>query len=297
MICPKCGQENTTGAIYCNRCGATLSASVAAAVGVGPSLGRGWRTLRQHFADLFLAVIVYLALVIPVVVALGLVLYYTTPGPFIWDTEHVFAELSWQFHLANSIINIVYYIPLAFGLFFVFLAAVRVEKIRLGDIFASFRNYGEILMAGVVFVIVSDVVPFLLSRLTEHFPVLGVLLYVAWFIFYVVLVCKLVFVPPLLIDRRMKFFDALGESWKMTRGHEWQIFGIGILFVLMFAAVGALALLISLIFIVLPVALFIGLIIGVIGFLFLFIWLLATYASLFQAVSGLYVASPSSPSL
>jgi hypothetical protein len=253
--------------------------------------------MRQRFADLFLAVVVYLVLVVPVVVVLGLVLYYTTPGPFIWDTEHVFAELSWQFHLANSIINIVYYTPLVFGLFFVFLAAVRGEKIQLGNIFASFKNYRAILMAGVVFVIVADVVPFLLSLLTAHLPLPGAVLSVVWFIFYILLICKLVFVPLLLLDRRMKFSDALGESWKMTRGHEWQVFAIGLLFALMIAAVGALALLISLIFIVLPVALFIGLIIGVIGFIFLFIWLLATYASLYHAVSSLQVAPPSPPAV
>jgi hypothetical protein len=290
MLCPKCDQENPPGAIYCNRCGAALSPAGTLAPGVGSSFGHGWRTLRQRFADLFLAVIVYLALVIPVAVILGLIIYFATPGPFIWDTEHVFAELSWQFHLANSVVNIVYYIPLSFGLFFVFLAAVRSEKIPLGDIFAAFKNYREVLLAGVVFVVVSDVVPFLLSLLTGHLPVLGAFLSVAWFIFCIVLVCKLVFVPLLLLDRRMKFVDALQASWKLARGHEWQVFAIGLLFVLMFAAVGLIAFLISLIFIVLPVFLFIGLIIGVIGFIFFLIWLLATFASLYQAVTALSVA-------
>jgi hypothetical protein len=287
MFCPRCGQENTPGAIYCNRCGVALSPAVALTPGVGSSFGRGWRTLRLRFADLFLAVIVYLALVIPVAFVLGLIIYFNTPGPFIFDTEHMFAELSWQFHLANSIISIVYYIPLAFGLFFVFLAAVRREKIELANVFASFKNYREVLLAGVFFAAVSDAVPFLLSLLTGHLPVLGALLYLAWFIFYIVLVCKLVFVPLLLLDRRMKFIDALRASWKMTRGHEWKVFAIGILFVLMFAVIGVIALLIMLIFIVLPVALFIGLFIGVIGFIFLLMWLLATCASLYHAVSAL----------
>jgi hypothetical protein len=287
MICPRCGQENSPGALYCNRCGVTLSPAGALTPGVGSSFGRGWRTLRQSFGDLFLAVIVYLALVIPVAVVLGLIIYFTTPGPFIWDAERVFAELSWQFRLTNSIVSIVYYIPLVFGLFFVFLAAVRREKIELGNVFASFKNYREVLLAGVFFAVVSDAVPFLLSLLTGHLPVLGAFVSLVWFIFYIVLICKLAFVPLLLLDRRMKFADALRTSWRMTRGHEWQVFAIGILFVLMFAVIGVIALLISLIFIVLPVALFIGLVIGVIGFIFLFIWLLATYASLYHAVSSL----------
>jgi hypothetical protein len=287
MICPKCGQENPPGAIYCNRCGVALSPAGALGTGVGSAFGLGWRTLRKNFAELFLAVIVYLALIIPVVIILGLIIYFTTQGPFIFDAEHVFAGMSWQFQLANSVISIVYYIPLAMGLFFVYLAAVRNEKIELGDVFASFKNYPDVILAGIFFVAVSNGISFLLSLLTGHFPVLGAVVSLAWFIFYIVLVCKLVFVPLLILDRRMKFIDALRTNWKMTHGHEWQVFVIGILFILMFAVIGVIALLISLIFIVLPVALFVGLIVGVIGFIFLFMWLLATYASLYHAVSAL----------
>jgi hypothetical protein len=287
MICPKCSQENPPEALYCNRCGVALSPSGAVAAGVGSSFGRGWRTMRQSFADLFLAVVIYLALVIPVAVVLGLIIYFTTSGPFIWDTEHLFAELSWQFRLTNAVISVLYYIPLAFGLFFIFLAAVRREKIRFDSIFAAFRRYRDVLPLTAVYVIASSGITFLLSLLTAHLPVLGALLSLVWFIFYIVLVCKLIFTPLLLLDRRIKFIDALGVSWRMTRGHEWQVFAIGLLFVLMFAVVGVITLLISLIFIVLPAALFIGLIIGVIGFIFLFIWLLATYASLYHAVSSL----------
>jgi hypothetical protein len=287
MICPKCSQENPPEALYCNSCGVALSPSGAVAAGVGSSFGRGWRTMRQSFADLFLAVVIYLALVIPVAVVLGLIIYFTTSGPFIWDTEHLFAELSWQFRLTNAVISVLYYIPLAFGLFFIFLAAVRREKIRFDSIFAAFRRYRDVLPLTAVYVIASSGITFLLSLLTAHLPVLGALLSLVWFIFYIVLVCKLIFTPLLLLDRRIKFIDALGVSWRMTRGHEWQVFAIGLLFVLMFAVVGVITLLISLIFIVLPAALFIGLIIGLIGFIFLFIWLLATYASLYHAVSSL----------
>jgi hypothetical protein len=285
MICPKCGQENPPGALYCMRCGAALSPAVGSAPGVGASFRQGWRTLRQRFADLFIAVIVYLALVIPVAVILGLIIYYTTPGHFIWDTEHVFAQLSWQFRLANDVIDIAYYVPIAFSLFFVFMAAVRREKIKYGDIFAAFKNYREILLAGVIFVVFWDVVPYLLSLLTGHLPALGAFLSVVWFIFCIILICKLVFVPLLLLDRHIRFTEALRASWKLTRGHEWQVFAIGLLFVLMFVVVGLIAFLISLVFVVLPVFLFIGLVIGVIGFIFLSVWLLATFASLYQAVS------------
>jgi hypothetical protein len=184
---------------------------------------------------------------------------------------------------------------LAFGLFFISLMAIRGEKIHLGDIFISFNNYREILLAGVFFVVLSNGVSFLLSLLTGHFPVLGTLLSLAWTIFYIILMCKLAFTPFLLLDRRMRFVDALRTSWLMTRGHEWKVFFIGVLGVLMFAAVGLIAFLISLVFILLPFFLIIGLIVAVIGFIFLSIWLIATYASLYQDVNIIPPPSPPSP--
>jgi len=295
MFCPKCGQENPPGANYCRRCGAALLPAGALEPGVGSAFGHGWRTLRRNFAGLFLAVVVYLALVIPVAVVLGLIVYFTTQGPFIFDTEHVLGELSWQFQLANTVISIVYYIPLALGLFFVFLSAVRGQKTKLGDIFASFRNYPAVVLAAIIFVVLSDGVSNLLSLLTAHLPVLGALLSIAWVVFYIVLVCKLAFTPLLLLDRRLKALDAIRASWIMTRGHEWQIFAIGLLAVLMFVAVGIIAFLITLIFILLPFALFVGLIVGVIGFIFLSMWILSAYASLYHAVNPIAPPFPPAP--
>jgi hypothetical protein len=287
MICSKCGLENPPGANYCNRCGAALSLVRAMKLGVGSSFGRGWRTLRNNFAELFLAFIVYLALIIPVAIVIGLIVYFTAEGLFISDAVDLFKTTPWEFQVSNAVFGIVYYIPLIFGLFFVFLAAVRGEKVQIGDIFASFRNYPDVILAGVFFVVVSNGVSFLLSLLTGHFPVLGVVLSLTWFIFYIVLLCKLAFVPFLLLDRRMSFVEAIRTSWHMTWGHEWQVFMIGLLGVLMLAAVGAIALLIALIFILLPVALLVALVVGVIGTILLSMWLIATYASLYHAVSSL----------
>jgi hypothetical protein len=265
------------------------------APGVVSAFGQGWRTLRQNFADLFLTLIIYLVLIIPVAVILGIIVYFRLGGNLTFGTlssTGKFLETTWEFQLSNAIVGIVYYLPLVFGLFFVYLMAVRSEKIKLGDIFASFKNYPEVLLASVFYVVLSDGVSFLLSLLTSHLPVLGTLLSLAWAIFYIVLMCKLAFTPFLLLDRRMNFLDAIRTSWVMTRGHEWRVFFIGVLGVLMFVAVGLIAFLIALIFILLPFALFIGLIIAVIGFIFLSMWLIATYASLYQAVN---IVPPPSP--
>jgi hypothetical protein len=195
--------------------------------------------------------------------------------------------LSWEFQVSNGAFSIVYYLPLLFGLFFIYLAAVRSEKIRLGNIFAAFQNYLCVLRVTAVYVVVTNGVSFLLSLLTGHLPALGVFLSLVWAIFLIVIICKLAFVPLLLVDRRLKALDAVRTSWTMTRGHEWKIFFIGLLGALMFAAVAIISLLISLIFIILPVALLIGLTVGVLGAIFLSMWLIATYASLYHAISAL----------
>jgi hypothetical protein len=290
MFCPRCGLENTPDANYCTKCGAALSAGVALVPGIGASFGRGWRTLRKDFADLFLAVIIYLALNIPVGVILGIIFYFTAEGAFIFEAESFptnLEALSWEFQVSNCAFSIVYYLPLLFGLLFIYLTAVRSEKLRLGNIFAAFQNYPCVLRVTAVYVVVTNGVSFLLSLLTGHLPALGVFFSLVWAIFLIIIICKLAFVPLLLVDRRLKALDAVRTSWTMTRGHEWKIFFIGLLGALMFTGIAIISLLISLIFIVFPVALIIGLTIGVLGFIFLTMWLIATYASLYHAVSTL----------
>jgi hypothetical protein len=290
MFCPRCGRENPPQAKYCTECGAALSDKEMITPGVGAYFGRGWRTLRRNFADLFLAVIVFLALNIPVGVILGFIVYFTAEGAFIFETESFpvnLEALSWEFQISNGVFSIVYYIPLLFGLFFICLAAVRGEKVRLGNIFAAFQNYSQVLRVTVVFVVVTGGVSFLLDLLTAHLPALGVSLSVVWAVFYIVLVCKLAFVPLLLVDRRMKAIDAVRTSWTMSRGHEWKVFFIGLLGALIFAGIAVISLLISLIFIVFPTALIIGLTVGALGTIFLLMWLIATYVSLYHAVGAL----------
>jgi len=286
MFCPDCGWENPPGANYCVKCGSALSVA-AVSPGVSSSFGSGFRTLRKNFADLFLAAVIFIALNLPVAVILGLIAFYTADAGFVFEVESFPANLealSWEYRLAGGVFGIFYCLPLLFGLCLVFLAAVRGEKIRLSNIFAAFHNYPRVLPVTALFVIMAGLVSYLLGLLTAHIPALGTLLSVAWAVFYLVLVCKLAFVPFLLVDRRLKAVDALKTSWRMTRSHEWRVFAIGLLSVLMFAAVSVIAGLISLVFIVLPPALLVGLTVGVIGYIFLTMWVLSAYASLYHAV-------------
>lgn len=297
MFCPACGWENPPGANFCVKCGAALSAA-ALSPGVGSSFGNGFRTLRKNFADLFLATIIFLGLNLPVAVILGLIAFYTADGHFILEVESFPAAvetLSWEYRLAGGVFSILYCLPLLLGLSWIFLAAVRGEKTKLSNTFAAFTNYPQVLLLTAVFVVVPGGVSYLLGLLTVHVPALGVLLSLVWSIFCIVLFCKLAFVPFLMVDRRLKAADALKISWRLTRGHEWRVFAISLLSALMFAGVAAVALLISLVFILLPLTLYIGLVIGVLGYIFLTMWVLSAYASLYHAVSSLSASPPFPP--
>ena len=297
MFCPDCGWENPPAANFCVRCGSALSAA-AVPPGVGASFGHGFRTLRKSLADLFLATIIFLALILPVAVILGVIAFYTADGVFVLEVESfpaAFEALSWEYRLAGGVFGIFYCLPLVFGLSFVFLAAVRGENIKFNNVFAAFQNYPQVLLVTAVYVVVTGVVSVLLGLLTTHVPALGVLLSLVWSIFYIVLMCKLAFVPFLLVDRRLKARDALRTSWRLTRGHEWKVFAVGLLSSLMFAAVAGIAGVISLVFIVLPPALFVGLTVGVLGFIFVSMWVLSAYASLYHAVNSLSASPPVPP--
>ncbi len=290
MKCKNCGRENSPGAVFCINCGARLNPEAALVPGVGSSFGHGWRTLWRNFWELVLAGVVYMALWIPIAVVLGLVLFFTTgelvsfsarlPGNYI-------TTMGWEFQLASGIISIVYYTPIAFGLMFVYLGAVRGEKVKFGNIFAAFQNYHGVLLVGVLYIIVFGGVAFLLAFIADYVPVLGILLSLAWTIFSIIIYCKLAFVPYLLLDRKLKAVEAIRISWNMSGGHAGKVFVIGLLAGLMFVAVAIISFIVSLIFFWVPfVGIFFGILVGVIGGIIIGMWALTTYGSLYYAVSA-----------
>ncbi len=102
--------------------------------------------------------------------------------------------------------------PIGYGVKWVFLKAVRKEKINIKDMFAIFeRNYWNAVLANLI---VGIIVGF------------GVVMLIVPGIIFA---CRLAFVPYLVIDQKMDVMDALKASWDMTRGHGWAIFFTGLL--------------------------------------------------------------------
>lgn len=136
--------------------------------------------------------------------------------------------------------------PIAYGANWVFLKAVRGERVDIKDMFSVFqRNYWNAVIANVVVAVIVG---------------MGfVMLIVPGIIF----ACRLVFVPYLVVDKQMDVMEALRVSWNMTRGYGGQIFLMGL--IAFFVGLGGLLLLI-------------------VGIFVSIIWIKASFASMYYAV-------------
>lgn len=135
---------------------------------------------------------------------------------------------------------------LSYGGDLIFLQAIRGEEIDLKTLFDGFRTkYLNIVLANLIVVALV---------------ILGfIMLIIPGFI----AICRLVFVPYLVMDKNMEPMQAVEKSWQMTRGHGWQIFGMIIISIFVFIG---------------------GLIVMFVGVLISFMWIKAAFAAFYQAV-------------
>jgi uncharacterized membrane protein len=201
--------------------------------GVFSSYGNGWRQLWRYFLELFLILIV------------TIVLGFITS---IFNLAGITAGAA-----ASAVMGIITFAygllimgPVNYGVSFSYLKASRRDKLEIKDMFAAFKNYWNAVLA---------------SLLVGIIVVIGfVLIIVPGIIFS----CKLAFTPYLVVDRKMEVIEAIKESWRMTGGHAWKVFLIGLLAIPIFIA---------------------GLICLGVGVIISFMWVNAAFASLYHAVS------------
>jgi uncharacterized membrane protein len=171
----------------------------------GPSYNKGWDVMWATFIELLVVTIVYAFINIPA----GGVRFGAT-------------EFEWYF-IPIIFFGIVYGIfiagPIGYSVSWVFLKAVRKEKINIKDMFSVFeRNYWNTVVA---------------SLITGVIVFFGIIMLIVPGIIFA---CRLAFVPYLVIDQKMDVMDALKTSWDMTKGHGWSIFFIGLLAIPIFIA-------------------------------------------------------------
>jgi len=205
--------------------------SVVLAPGVGSSYKNGWRQLWKYFLELFLIGIIYAII--------------SSPGMVSRTTDVV--------SVGDVILGVVLFAygllitgPVDYGVAFAYLKAARGDKLQIKDMFGAFRNYWNAVLANLLVGVIVAIGM--------------VLLIVPGIIF----ACKLAFAPYLVVDRKMEVIEAIRESWRMTKGHAWQVFLIGLLAI--------------------PISIA-GLICFGVGIIIAIMWISLAFASLYHAVS------------
>ena len=200
---------------------------------IGGCISRGWELLKNNFGLLFVGVLVYF-LIEGAIGGLGVI-------PFIGPL----------FSIANLFIAG----PLMGGVFYIFILAIRSQPADVGDVFTGFRRaFIQLFLGALVpgLLIGLCIVPFVIVFFIKCFPAIAhiqnagqnsaevlvaikstlsvslpVLLICLIPVIYLAVSWK--FTLPLIIDRQMDFWSAMGASRKMVGKHWWQVFGLVIL--------------------------------------------------------------------
>jgi uncharacterized membrane protein len=196
------------------------------------SYRKGWRVMGTYFMELLVIGIVFSILKAP----MGAMQIWD--GGFEWYMVPLI--------LFGMLYGLFVAGPIGYGTSWVFLKAVRGERVEIRDMFSVFqRNYWNAVIANVVVAVIVG---------------LGmVMLIVPGIIF----ACRLAFVPYLVVDREMDVMEALRVSWNMTRGYGGHIFFMGLM--AFFIAIGGLLLF------------FVGIFISI-------MWIKSSFAALYYAV-------------
>ena len=169
--------------------------SVVLVPGVGSSYKNGWGKLWKYFLELFLIGIIGFVIGIPSAI-----------GGWSGDTAGI--TILGILGIAYSILIVN---PVEYGVTFAFLKAARGDKLEIKNMFEAFRNYWNAVLANLL---------------------VGVIVFIGFVLLIIpgiIFACKLVFTPYLVVDRKMQVIEAVKESWRMTNGHAWKVFLIGLL--------------------------------------------------------------------
>ncbi len=195
------------------------------------SFSYGWELMKLDFLRLFLIVIIC-ALALAPASAADAVENMHTAGAVILQIG-VMA----YFFLFIPVIN--------FSADYLFLQSVRREVVDVKNIIRGFDLYLNIILAHILVV-----------------ALVGIAL-IALIIPGIIVACRLAFVSYLVMDKKLDPVAAVEESWRLTRGHGWTIFGMAIVSFFIIIA---------------------GLLMLIVGIFPAIIWINAAFATLYQAV-------------
>jgi hypothetical protein len=232
--------------------------------GVFKSLGWGWNSMKANFLVFFLTIIV-----------LGIIQAPTSWQDHEYDNEETSSQVEDAQQTADgeeadspetersmdtvrsspgpfwALLIMAYQILVVpafkYGADLVFLRGTRGEKVEMKTLIEGFSKYLNVILA---------------SLLAFALIAIG-------FIFFIIpgiiVACRLAFVPYLVMDEDMDPIEAVEGSWRLTRGHAWQVFGLYFLAIPIF---------------------FIGLLLMVVGVIPALMWISSAFSAMYLSVSG-----------
>lgn len=226
--------------------------------GFGNSFGTGWRVMMDNFLRLLLVIIILAILTAP----LKLFNFKFNLGdlhrlPF-WSHNDLDGNIGNLLAIGSLGIFAAFFGLLAmlyaflvapvfsYGGNMIFVQAVRRIKPDFEYLVKGFmENYFHIVLA---------------NLLVVALVILGLF---ALIIPGIIIACRLVFVSYIIMDKKLDPIEAVELSWKLTRGHGWKIFFMGLVsfFIIIF-----------------------GLCLLIVGIFPALIWVASSFASLYQSV-------------
>ena len=198
---------------------------------IGGCIGRGWELVKNNFWP----VVGVNALVMLITVVINQIIgLFTQPVIKTMVVQHQFSARGIFIVLMVTIISAPIYAIFMAGLFKYFLKMIREENAQIGDAFSGFGpSIGQLILLGLV---MNSLV--MIGCVLCLIP--GVYLSVAWY-----------FAIPLVIDRRMNFWEAMESSRKLVTKHWFLVFAF-LLVIGLLAAAGVIACCIG-IFVTMPI--------------------------------------------
>ncbi len=170
----------------------------------GAAYSHGWKVLWKYFITLLLVSLVVVVAVMPFAIPANLAEFDNNYFSFM-AIAVVFGQI---FTIAYSLFVIS---PLDYGVKWIYLQSVREKKAEVVEVFDSFKNYLNVVLA---------------SLLTGAIITFGIFMVI---IPGIIFACRLVFVPYMVMDKKLDPVKAVEESWRLTRGHGWRIFWMSII--------------------------------------------------------------------
>jgi len=223
--------------------------------GIRNSFGTGWRIMSDNFLRLFLVIIILGIVTAPLkMFNLNIDFSDLYKAPWNWEgnfghnifTLGTFGIFAAFFGLLAMLYSFLVAPVFKYGGNMIFVQAVRKIKPDFEYLVKGFmENYLSIILANLlVFALV----------------VLGIF---ALIIPGIIIGCRLAFVSYIIMDKKLDPIEAVEMSWRLTRGHGWKIFFMGIIsfFIIIF-----------------------GLIMLFVGIFPAIIWISSSFATLYESV-------------